>query len=107
MYRYFFSHLWNIMMTRLLFILRVERQKGLPTSHLHTQLDRFAWKLTIYACISGKRDGQTMMIRRDNKVEAHQWTAAEGRWVKIGDVTGGESGEGAAGGKKTFKGKVS
>jgi phospholipase A-2-activating protein len=55
---------------------------------------------------SGRRDGQTMMIRQGNKVEAHQWVAADGRWVKIGDVTGGESGEGAAGGKKTFKGKV-
>ena len=55
---------------------------------------------------SGQRDGQTLMVRRDNKVEAHQWSAAEGRWIKIGDVTGGQGG-GASAGKKMFKGKVS
>ena len=53
----------------------------------------------------GKLDGQIMMIRRGNKVEAHQWTAAEGHWVKIRDLPGGESGEGASEGKKTYRGK--
>ena len=57
---------------------------------------------------AGKRDGQTIMIRDGNKIEAHQWSAADGRWVKIGDVTGGQSGEeGGGGGKSTYNGKVS
>ena len=60
---------------------------------------------------AGKLDGQTMTsdvtIWRGNKVEAHQWTAAEGCWVKIGDTTRGESGEGtsAEGDKKPYGGK--
>ena len=36
-----YSYTYSIMMTRLWYILFVERQKGLTTSHLHTQLDPF------------------------------------------------------------------
>ncbi|RKP23864.1 WD-40 repeat-containing protein, partial [Syncephalis pseudoplumigaleata] len=34
----------------------------------------------------GKKDQQVIMVRVGDKVEAHQWSAAEGVWSKIGDV---------------------
>lgn len=57
--------------------------------------------------IPGRRDGQTLMVRSGTCIEAHQWNAAEGRWIKIGDVTGGKGGEEtASGGKSMYMGKV-
>ena len=54
----------------------------------------------------GKHDGQTLMVREDNAVTAHQWVAAEGRWQKIGDVVGGSGGSQATSGKQLYNGKV-
>ncbi|KAI8050860.1 WD40-repeat-containing domain protein [Syncephalis plumigaleata] len=34
----------------------------------------------------GKKDQQVIMVRSGDKVEAHQWSASEGIWVKIGEV---------------------
>ncbi|XP_063043618.1 phospholipase A-2-activating protein [Engraulis encrasicolus] len=39
----------------------------------------------------GNRDGQTRLIKEEGHVEAYQWSVAEERWVKIGDVVGGSS----------------
>lgn len=39
----------------------------------------------------GNRDGQTRLIKDGQKVEAYQWSASDGRWVKIGDVVGGSN----------------
>ena len=40
---------------------------------------------------SGNRDGQTRLIKDDQKVEAYQWSVSDGRWIKIGDVVGGSN----------------
>ncbi|CAB1351713.1 unnamed protein product [Coregonus sp. 'balchen'] len=34
----------------------------------------------------GNRDGQTRLIKEGQKVEAYQWSVADSRWMKIGDV---------------------
>ncbi|KAJ3028528.1 hypothetical protein HDV00_010188 [Rhizophlyctis rosea] len=34
----------------------------------------------------GKKDGEVKMVRVGNAAEAHQWSAVEGQWVKIGEV---------------------
>jgi phospholipase A-2-activating protein len=34
----------------------------------------------------GKKDGQVIMVRNGDSVEAHQWSAATTSWTKIGDV---------------------
>eukprot|EP01133_Synstelium_polycarpum_P005625 gene5625-6489_t len=34
----------------------------------------------------GKKDGETKVVRANGKAEAHQWSLAEGRWIKIGEV---------------------
>ncbi|RKP06861.1 WD-40 repeat-containing protein [Thamnocephalis sphaerospora] len=34
----------------------------------------------------GNKDGQVIMVRSGNIVEAHQWNAADGQWSKIGEV---------------------
>uniref|UniRef100_A0A3B5Q3T0 Phospholipase A2-activating protein n=1 Tax=Xiphophorus maculatus TaxID=8083 RepID=A0A3B5Q3T0_XIPMA len=39
----------------------------------------------------GNRDGQTRLIKDEQKVEAYQWSVSDGRWVKIGDVVGGSN----------------
>ena len=57
----------------------------------------------------GSRDGQTVMIRRGDKIEAHQWSAGDNQWMKIGDVLGGAGGgdqSKPSGGKITYGGKV-
>lgn len=41
--------------------------------------------------IPGKKEGQTLMIRRKNAIEAYQWSQLKGEWQKVGDVVGGES----------------
>ncbi|KAI9140362.1 WD-40 repeat-containing protein [Paraphysoderma sedebokerense] len=35
---------------------------------------------------AGKKDGQVIMIRNEDIVEAHQWSQAEQRWTKVGEV---------------------
>uniref|UniRef100_A0A674D7I8 Phospholipase A2-activating protein n=1 Tax=Salmo trutta TaxID=8032 RepID=A0A674D7I8_SALTR len=39
----------------------------------------------------GNRDGQTRLIKEGQKVEAYQWSVADSRWMKIGDVVGGSN----------------
>jgi phospholipase A-2-activating protein len=34
----------------------------------------------------GSKDGQVLMVRAGALVEAHQWSASEARWIKIGEV---------------------
>ncbi|KAJ3052219.1 hypothetical protein HK097_006687 [Rhizophlyctis rosea] len=34
----------------------------------------------------GKKDGEVKMVRVGNAAEAHQWSAAEQQWIKIGEV---------------------
>ena len=48
------------------------------------------------------------MVRNGDKIEAHSWNAAAGKWEKIGDVVGGEGGaeDSSASGKRMFEGKV-
>lgn len=48
----------------------------------------------------GNAEGQTKMVKHDGKVEAYQWSMAEGRWIKIGDVVGANGTN-----KTTYKGK--
>ena len=59
----------------------------------------------------GKRDGQTTMINKGGgQVEAYQWSMADERWMKIGDVVGSADstaqGQASATGEKIlFEGK--
>ncbi|KAL0970343.1 hypothetical protein UPYG_G00240700 [Umbra pygmaea] len=39
----------------------------------------------------GNRDGQTRLIKEGQNVEAYQWSMADSRWLKIGDVVGGSN----------------
>ncbi|XP_014010967.2 phospholipase A-2-activating protein isoform X1 [Salmo salar] len=39
----------------------------------------------------GNRDGQTRLIKEGQNVEAYQWSVADSRWMKIGDVVGGSN----------------
>jgi phospholipase A-2-activating protein len=48
-----------------------------------------------------------MMVKEGEKIEAHQWSAADRRWIKIGDVVGGSGGSQASSGKQLYEGKVS
>ncbi|CAD5115874.1 DgyrCDS4814 [Dimorphilus gyrociliatus] len=48
----------------------------------------------------GKADGQTMMIKDGNNIEAYNWVAADGQWIKVGNVVGGASGN-----KTLYEGK--
>jgi len=61
-------------------------------------------KLKTRASLSadGTKDGQTVMVKHDGKVEAYQWSTAESQWVKIGDVVGANK---TAEGKTTYNGK--
>jgi len=56
----------------------------------------------------GRRDGQTMMVRQVNCIEAYQWNASESRWIKVGNVVGGsnDSQTTSGRGKTRFEGKV-
>ncbi|KAM9251243.1 phospholipase A-2-activating protein [Cariama cristata] len=53
----------------------------------------------------GTRDGQTRLIKDDEKVEAYQWSVSEGRWIKIGDVVGSSGATQQTSGKVLFEGK--
>ncbi|EDO34111.1 predicted protein, partial [Nematostella vectensis] len=56
----------------------------------------------------GKRSGQTIMVRRGQTVECHQWNDIEGKWDKIGEVVGAPGSEGTAASssnKTMYKGK--
>ena len=36
--------------------------------------------------LPGKKDGQVLMIKNNDNVEAYQWVAAESTWQQIGQV---------------------
>lgn len=48
----------------------------------------------------GKKDGQTIMVKEGSNIEAYNWVAADGQWVKVGNVVGGASGN-----KTLYEGK--
>jgi len=56
----------------------------------------------------GQRDGQTIMVRQVNCIEAYQWSASDSRWIKVGNVVGGsnDSQTTSSRGKTHFEGKV-
>ncbi|PWN50917.1 PFU-domain-containing protein [Violaceomyces palustris] len=49
----------------------------------------------------GSKEGQTKMVKNGDIVEAYQWSAASGKWEKIGEVVGGVG----SGQKKLHEGK--
>ncbi|CAG8434421.1 1374_t:CDS:10 [Diversispora eburnea] len=51
--------------------------------------------------IPGKKDGQVIMVRIGDSVEAHQWSNSDSTWNKIGDVVDAVG----QGKKKIFNGK--
>ncbi|CAH1775959.1 unnamed protein product [Owenia fusiformis] len=53
----------------------------------------------------GEKDGQTKMIRVGKKAEVHQWSVAEKKWAKIGDVVGSSGGSQATSGKTLYEGQ--
>lgn len=44
------------------------------------------------------------MVRQGTSVEAHQWSAAQNQWTKVGDVVG--SSGGSSGTKTIYEGEV-
>jgi len=57
--------------------------------------------------VPGTKADQTKLIKRNGIVEAHQWNATDGKWQKIGEVTGaaGEDGAKRTSGKEMYEGK--
>lgn len=57
--------------------------------------------------VPGTHNEQTKLIKRNGVVEAHQWDINEGKWQKVGEVTGaaGEEGSKRVEGKETYEGK--
>ncbi|XP_072173006.1 phospholipase A-2-activating protein-like [Diadema setosum] len=54
----------------------------------------------------GTKEGQTKLIRVGKSVEAYQWSVAEKRWTKIGDVVGTEGDDVTpSSGKVMYEGK--
>ncbi|NXG69255.1 PLAP protein, partial [Baryphthengus martii] len=53
----------------------------------------------------GTRDGQTQIIKDNEKVEAYQWNVSERRWIKIGDVVGSSGATQQTSGKVLYEGK--
>ncbi|KAI8817194.1 WD40-repeat-containing domain protein [Fimicolochytrium jonesii] len=47
----------------------------------------------------GTKDGQVIMINFGGSIEAHQWSDADAKWSKVGEVVDAKEG------KKTFEGK--
>ncbi|KAK3733079.1 hypothetical protein QZH41_008412, partial [Actinostola sp. cb2023] len=55
----------------------------------------------------GKKSGQTIMVRRGQTVECHQWNEMEGKWDKVGEVVGAPGTTTASSGDKSmYKGKI-
>ena len=48
------------------------------------------------------------MVKRGTAIEAHQWQASDGTWLKVGDVIGGasESQNATSSGRVMYEGKV-
>lgn len=56
---------------------------------------------------NGTKDGQTRMIKVENKVIAYCWSMSEGKWKMIGDVVGSNNNNKAGEtGKQFYNGKV-
>ncbi|KAL5022612.1 hypothetical protein ScPMuIL_001767 [Solemya velum] len=53
----------------------------------------------------GRKDGQTKMIKRNDKVELYHWDASESEWKKIGDVVGSSQDKEQASSKTMYEGK--
>nr|XP_006629800.1 PREDICTED: phospholipase A-2-activating protein isoform X1 [Lepisosteus oculatus] len=53
----------------------------------------------------GTREGQTRLIKENERVEAYQWSVSGGRWMKIGDVVGSSGGTQQTSGKVLYEGK--
>lgn len=54
----------------------------------------------------GRSDGQTKLVRDGTLVQCYSWSAAEGKWNKIGDVMGAAGGTQETSGKVLYEGKV-
>ena len=59
-----------------------------------------------YLFYLGKKDGQTTMINTGSGVDVYQWDAAQGRWIKIGNVVGSSGSTQRTSGKTLHEGKV-
>lgn len=46
------------------------------------------------------------MVKIGTNVEAHQWSAADNKWSKVGDVVGSTGGS-TGGGRTLYEGRVS
>lgn len=57
-------------------------------------------------CEPGHSDGQRKLVRDGTNVFCYSWSAADKKWVKIGDVVGASGGTQATSGKQLYNGKV-
>lgn len=55
---------------------------------------------------SGQKDGQTLMIQKNNEIEVYQWNIADSKWIKIGVAVGSSSGSGEVRQKTSYLGQV-
>ncbi|KAK7867192.1 hypothetical protein R5R35_008386 [Gryllus longicercus] len=53
----------------------------------------------------GIKDGQTKLIREGSDVHCYSWSAADGKWEKVGDVVGASGGSQSTSGKVLYNGK--
>lgn len=53
----------------------------------------------------GRKEGQSKMVRRGDKVELYMWDMAEARWNKVGDIVGSTGGSQKTSGKTLFEGQ--
>lgn len=60
----------------------------------------------VYHLLIGTKNGQTKMVKIDDKVELYHWESGEAKWKKIGDVVGSSGGTQQTSGKKLHNGKV-
>jgi len=58
--------------------------------------------------VPGVKDGENKMVRRDDGdgAEVHMWSAADGKWSKVGDIVDGPGGDGGAGSSSGSGGSV-
>ncbi|XP_013391939.1 phospholipase A-2-activating protein-like [Lingula anatina] len=53
----------------------------------------------------GTREGQTKLVREGPRAMVYQWSMAESKWVKVGDVVGASGGSQETSGKTLYEGK--
>lgn len=78
-----------------------------PGILLYIYLNILLVHIHIKTLCTGRKEGQTKMVRQGDRVELYSWNTSKSTWSKIGDVVGSSGGTQATSGKTLFEGKVS